>query len=58
MDIDSDIATSIRENVIDYVSQRYAYKKDYWVKELSGTVCSIYTEVFLLQEVLSVRLAA
>lgn len=44
MDIDSDIATSIRENVIDYVSQRYAYKKDYWVKELSGTVCSIYTE--------------
>lgn len=44
LDIDSDICPSARDSVIEYVSQRYAYKAPYWVKELSGTVCSIYTE--------------
>lgn len=43
-DIDTDFGPSVRDKVVDYVSQRYAYKEDYWVKELAGTVCSIYTE--------------
>lgn len=43
-DIDTDFAPSIRENVIEYVKQKYAYKEPYWVDELKSTVCSIYTE--------------
>lgn len=43
-DIDSDLAPSIRDKVIDYVAKRYAYKEDYPISELSGTVCAITTE--------------
>ena len=43
-DIDTDIAPSIREKVIEYVAMKYAYKKPYSVEELRGTVCNIATE--------------
>ena len=43
-DIDTDLAPSARDKTVEYVARRYAYKEPYWVKELSGTVCSIYTE--------------
>lgn len=43
-DIDSDLATSTRDKVIKYVTERYAYKEPYWVEQLKGTVCNIYTE--------------
>ena len=44
-DIDVDFATSIRDKVVGYVANRYAYKGNYWAgKELSGTTCNIYTE--------------
>lgn len=42
-DIDTDFAPSIRDKVIDYVSEKYAYKETYPVEELKGTVCSINT---------------
>ena len=45
-DIDTDFAPSIRDKVISYVSDRYAYKEDY-IEELKGTVCSIFTETVL-----------
>lgn len=43
-DIDSDIQTSIRPKIIDYVANKYAYKGDYPVEELRSTVCNIVTE--------------
>lgn len=43
-DIDTDFAPSVRDKVVDYVSERYSCKEEYWVRELSGTVCGIYTE--------------
>lgn len=43
-DIDTDFANSIRQDVIDYVTKRYAYKGEYDVDELRTTVCSIHTE--------------
>lgn len=43
-DIDTDLSPEHRDKVIEYVAQRYAYKGDYPVEELRGTVCSIVTE--------------
>lgn len=34
----------MRDKVVEYVSKRYAYRQDYPVEELKGTVCSINTE--------------
>ena len=42
-DIDTDFAPSIRDKVIEYVAERYAYKGEY-IEELKGTVCAINTE--------------
>ena len=42
-DIDTDFSNAVRQDVIDYVAQRYAYKGDY-DEELKTTVCSIHTE--------------
>lgn len=43
-DIDTDFANGIRQDVIDYVTKRYAYKGEYDVEELRTTVCGIHTE--------------
>ena len=43
-DIDTDLAPSIRDKVIDYVAHKYAYKDTYPVTELKGTDCNIVTE--------------
>lgn len=56
-DIDTDIAPSIRDKIIDYVAVKYAYKDDYPVSELSSTVCNIVTEGKLAAR-LSIRNAA
>lgn len=56
-DIDTDIAPSIRDKIIDYVANKYAYKEEYPVQELSGTVCNIVTEGKLAAR-LSIRNAA
>lgn len=43
-DIDTDFAPSIRDKVVEYVANRYAYRQHYAVDALNGTVCSINTE--------------
>lgn len=43
MDIDTDFAKYIREDVVRYVAEKYAYKGDY-PEEISGTTCNIFTE--------------
>ena len=43
-DIDVDFAAAIREDVVSYVTELYAYKEEYSVPELKHTVCNIMTE--------------
>lgn len=43
-DIDTDIAPKIRGKVIEYVTQKYAWKDKYDFPELKSTVCNIVTE--------------
>lgn len=43
-DIDVDFAAFIREEVVAYVTQLYAYKEEYCIPEINHTVCNIMTE--------------
>ena len=56
-DIDTDIAPSIRNKVVDYIAKKYAYTDEYPIEELKGTVCNIVTESLLTARA-AVRAAA